>query len=498
MRIWVMAILLCAGLIGCNLKPPPKPLPPVQQSGELVVITRNSPTTYYEDAEGDLAGLEYDLAQLFAKELGVQVRFIVAKQFNEILPALQNHQAHLAAAGLSITPERQKNFKFSTSYQSVQQQVVYNTSNDKPTGIKDLIGKRIEVVAGSSYAEKLEEAKKLNPALAWTENPSQESEELLEKLAMGGLDAVVADSNIVAVANNYLPILSVAFDLSEKQPLAWAFPKDVDNFLYEKAQDFFARIQKDGTLKRLLDRYYGHVQRLERIDVEGLLVATNSVLPKFRRLFRSAQELTEIDWRLLAAVGYQESHWDPLATSPTGVRGLMMLTNDTADRMGVTDRLDPKQNILAAARYLLYLKDTVPERIPEPDRTWLALAAYNAGYGHLEDARILAKRLKLNPDSWTDLKTTLPLLTKSEYHSAVKHGYTRGGETVIFVENVRTYYDILAKFEKSYQPVFSNLPDKKDTSKPGQANTAPGKSGMGFKLPASAGRQDKAAVQQER
>ncbi len=506
MRKWILVVLLLTGLGGCDFTVPPKPVLPVQQTGELVVLTRNSPTTYYEDAEGHLAGIEHDLAELFAKDLGVKVRFVVANQFNEILPALQNHQAHLAAAGLSITPERLKKFKFSSPYQTIKQQVVYNTSGYKPASLKDLIGQRIEVVAGSSYAEKLREARNKYPELAWKENTSMESEELLEVLAMGQLDAVVADSNVVDVSKNYLPILETAFDLSEAQPLAWAFPKDVDNFLLEKSNDFFARIRKDGTLKRLLDRYYGHVNRLARIDVEGFMIARNGVLPKFRPFFHRAQELTELDWRLIAAIGYQESHWDPLATSPTGVRGLMMLTGDTADRLGVTDRLDPKQSILAGARYVNYLKDTVPERIPEPDRTWMALAAYNIGYGHFEDARILAKKMKLNPDSWTDLKATLPLLAKSEYHVEAKHGYARGGETVIFVENIRTYYDIMSRFEKPYQRLFSSTQPKTETGSAtsdseqryGLNKASSAKSSLGLKAPASALRPDKAAGQEAR
>ncbi|MDD5404567.1 MAG: membrane-bound lytic murein transglycosylase MltF [Sulfuricella sp.] len=509
MRTWILAILLCAGLVGCGVKPPDRPLPPVQQSGELVVVTRNSPTTYYEDAEGRPAGLEHDLIELFAKDLGVQVRFVVARQFNEILPFVDNHRAHMAAAGLSLTPERQRHFKFSVPYQMVAQQVVYNTNaaDEKPAGIQDLIGKRIEVVAGSSYAEHLRMLKKQYPALAWKENPVQESEELLDKLALGVIDIVIADSNIVSVSNNFHPELGVAFNLTENQPLAWAFPWDVDPFLFEKAQEFFVRIYKDGTLKRLLDRYYGHVKRLERADVEGFLVAENALLPKLRRFFHDAQEATELDWRLIAAIGYQESHWDTLATSPTGVRGLMMLTGETADRMGVSDRLDPKQSILAGARYVLSLKDALPDRVPEPDRTWLALAAYNSGYGHLEDARILAKKRKLNPDSWTDLKKTLPLLSQAAYYEGVKHGYARGGESVIFVENVRTYYDILAKFEKPYQRVFSTASAKPapppEQTPAAAARSAPyslgtSQTGQGIRPPVSAFRLDKAAIRPAR
>ncbi len=168
--------------------------------------------------------------------------------------------------------------------------------------------------------------------------------------------------------------------------------------------DFFNHIKTNGTLRNLLDRYYGHSERLNSLDITTFLKRINTLLPKYIHLFKQAQEITGLDWRLLAAVSYRESHWDTFNTSPTNVRGLMMLTEATADQMGVTDRLDPKQSIPAGAKYLLKLRDTVPERIPEPDRTYMALAAYNIGYAHVEDARVLAKRLKLNPDSWADVK----------------------------------------------------------------------------------------------
>jgi membrane-bound lytic murein transglycosylase F len=176
------------------------------------------------------------------------------------------------------------------------------------------------------------------------------------------------------------------------------------------------------------------------------------VLPRYRAMFQEAQEVTGIDWRLLAALGFQESHWEPLATSPTGVRGLMMLTAETADRMKVTDRLDARQNIVAGARYLVELKETLPDRIAEPDRTWLALAAYNIGYGHLEDARVLARRQGLNPDLWVDVKRMLPLLSRYEYYSTAKYGFCRGGEALVLTENIRSYHDILVRFEAPHEP----------------------------------------------
>ncbi len=454
MRLFIPLILLL-GMGSCST--PETPIPPVQESHELVVLTRNSPTTYYEDAQGNYAGLEYDLANLFAKEIGVNVRFVVASDFNKIIPALVKKQAHLAAAGLTITPEREKAVRFGPAYQTVQQQIVYNSLTLKPDDIGDLIGKKIEVIAGSSYAERLKQAKKIFPKLEWREVTAMGIEDLLGKVANGEVDYSIADSHFVAMTQNFFPDLGVAFNLGKPEQLAWAFPKDGDPDLFAKAQKFFTRIQKDGTLRRLLDRYYGHIERLNRIDVVTFLEKMNSTLPGYRKLFQQSQEITDSDWRLIAALGYQESHWDPLATSPTGVRGLMMLTSDTADQLGVNDRLNPKENIPAGAIYFLTLKEALPDHIPEPDKTWIALAAYNVGMGHLEDARILAQRNKLNPDSWADLKKALPLLSKTSSYAALKHGYARGGEAVVFVENIRSYYNIMMKFEQPYKSPYPTL-----------------------------------------
>jgi membrane-bound lytic murein transglycosylase F len=181
--------------------------------------------------------------------------------------------------------------------------------------------------------------------------------------------------------------------------------------------------------------------------IAALLDKRVSLLPRFRREFVAAQELTGIDWRLLAALAWQESQWDPLATSPTGVRGMMMLTEDTADRLKVKNRLDAAESIRAGARYLADLIEQLPPSVPEPDRTWLALAAYNLGMGHLNGARHFAVGLKRDPNSWYEMKQVLPLLARPEYYKRLKSGRARGGEAVILVENVRTYYGVLARFE---------------------------------------------------
>ncbi len=452
--------IILAAIVLTACQEPAKPLPEPNASKEIVVVTHNGPNTYYIDGSDQFAGLEYDLATLFAKDLGPEytVKFVVVDNITQVIPALLKGKAHFAAADLSVTRLRQHLVQFSAPYQSVQQHVVFNTEIDKqPKKIEDLIGKSIAVPAGTSYAERLTETAQSHPNLEWQALEKASADELMEKVAEGQLDYTISDSHLVAMLRNFYPNLGIGLALGEKEQVAWAFPKTGNRWLYDKANVFFARIQQDGTLRNLIDRYYGHSKRLDTMDVTTFLKRSNTLLPLYIDLFKEAQEITGIDWRLLAAISYRESHWDRLNTSPTNVRGLMMLTESTADMLGVTDRLDARQSIMGGARYIVMLKDTIPKRVPEPDRTWMALAAYNIGYAHLEDARVLAQRMKLNPDSWADVKKILPLLNKVEYYSTLKYGFARGGAPVIFVESIRTYHKILERYEPPHSPVLPSF-----------------------------------------
>ncbi len=432
-------------------------VPTFGDTDELVALVHNSPTTRFLGADGKYSGIEQDLLDMFAKDIGARLRLVQGKNFSDILPALRRHVAHLAAAGVTATGQRRKDFIFGPAYLSVHTVIAYNNAHQRPRNIRDLIGKHVVVVAGSSGAEQLRLEAAQEPRLKWQEIRDADSMELLDRLASDEVDFVITESNIVELAQNFSSNIGRAFNLGEPQTLAWAMSKDANPLLIERVNSFFTRINANGTLRVLLDRYYGHIERLTQADVANFLERRILVLPEYRPIFQEAQELTGIDWRLLAALGFQESHWDPLATSPTGVRGLMMLTSETADRMGVSDRLDARQNIIAGARYLRVLMDTLPSRIKNPDRTWLALASYNVGYGHLEDARILTQRHGLNPDSWVDVKKTLPLLTRSDFYVTVKRGFARGGEAVVLTENIRNYFDILVRFEDPYRPFFSSI-----------------------------------------
>ncbi|MDI1309608.1 MAG: membrane-bound lytic murein transglycosylase MltF [Methylotenera sp.] len=426
---------------------------PALNSNELVFVTHNGPATYYLNGDNEYAGIEYDLATLFVKKYApeYQIRFLLVNSISEVIPTLLKGQANIAAANLSVTHLRKELVQFAKPYQETQQQLIYNNENNtKPRNLATIVDKSIAVPIGTSFAERLSEIQKDQPQLKWQALHQTNSELLLDQVANGVLDFTIADSHLVAMMQNYYPNLSVGMSLGKPEKIAWALPKNSDPKLVKKVNKFFDKIRQDGTLRNLLDRYYGNSKRLNTQDITAFLKLSNSLLPKYEHLFKQAQETTGIDWRLLAAVSYRESHWDTFSTSPTGVRGLMMLTESTADLMGVTDRLDPKQSVPAGAKYIVKMIDTVPERIPEPDRTYMALAAYNIGYAHVEDARVLANRLNLNPDSWADVKKTLVMLNDPEYYTTLKYGYASGGAPVIFVESIRSYQRILERYQPSH------------------------------------------------
>ncbi len=411
---------------------------PAWYAGKLVVIVP-------EVKQGVEAEFERELAQLFAEQLHATLETIPLPQ-DKISAALTEHQAHLAAASLR-SDINLTGLQFGPSYQSVRELLVCNRDNPTLSELADLKAKTFAVAAGSAQEVALREVQVNLPALQWQARRKVTAMDLLAEVAAGKLDCAVANKLQLAAAHNYHPNLVAALDVAPPSSLAWGFSMDADPDLLKQVQFFFNRIRQDGTLNRLLDRYYGHNNRLDRQDAAAFVTSIRTLLPRYRRMFEEAATITGEDWRLLAALAYQESQWDPLATSYTNVRGMMMLTEDTADRMKLNNRLDARESILAGAKYLALLKEQMPSRIPEPDRTWLALAAYNQGYGHLEDARILTSRAELDPDSWSDVKKRMPLLNQPGYYRTLKHGYARGGEAVILVESIRNYYDMLLRLE---------------------------------------------------
>ncbi len=432
----MLLLLLTAACSG-----PKNELQRIQQEGKLVVITRNAATTFFEGPNGP-TGLEYDLTKGFAEVLGVELQMIVASNVSEVLNLLADGKADMAAAGLTITESREQWAHFSSPYQQITQQLIYRSGMRRPRNLAKLDG-QLEIIANSSHAEQLLTLKKKYPKLNWVANSEAESEELLNLVWEKILDYTVADSNEVAMNRRFYPELRVAFDISEAQPLAWAFPKSRDNSLQQAANAYFADLETSGRLAQLIDRYYGHLEDFDYVGTRTYMRHIQQRLPEYRAMFEYSGQEFGVDWRMLAAMAYQESHWDPDAVSPTGVRGLMMLTTATASELGVEQRADPVQSIRGGALYFSRLLQRLPEGVVEPDRSWLALAAYNIGYGHLEDARIITDQQGADANSWKEVRERLPLLHNRKWYRKTRYGYARGNETIRYVENIRSYYDIL-------------------------------------------------------
>src|SRR5437868_7732048 len=411
------------------------------RSGELRVVTRNLPSTYYLGASGP-QGPEFEMASRFAAELGVKLYIYSVPNVGDVMRELESHRAHIAAAGLTRGMRLPSETGFGPPYQQVREHLIFRQGEAPARNLSQAVNSHIEVVTGSAHAATLEQARLAVPNLSWVENPSAETEELLYRLSRREFDYTVADSNEFAIGRTFHPDIRIAFDLSAGKTLAWAMDgRDVS--LLRRVTAFYASLKAEGRLAAILDAYYGGTDRFDYIQSRVFIDDIEGRLPQYRHWFREAAAQVGIDWRLLAAIGYQESHWVPTATSPTGVRGLMMLTEDTARGLGVADRLDPRESIFGGAQYFLRMRNQIPARIPEPDRTWMTLAAYNVGFGHLEDARILTQMHGKDPDLWSDVREHLPLLTQTKWYTQVKRGYARGWEPVRFVENIRSYIDIL-------------------------------------------------------
>ena len=441
MRSISLAIAVVAfALLGTCQRVPPL-LDQIRDLGELRVVTRNSPTAYYLGANGP-EGPEYELANRFAGKLGVALYIYTVPRLAMIKDEITSGRAHLAAAGLTVSDDWKDAIVYGPAYQQIRQHLVYRMGQPKPRDMAAVNGGHLEVIAGSRHAELLRGLRNSMPDLVWVENHRDESLDLVARVASGDIDFTISDSTEFALAHSLYPEIRVAFDLPDEQPVAWALRRG-DASLADSVRAFFAEETASGALAELVDRYFGQNDRFEYVGARDFIEHIGSRLPRYRVWFKEAASGIGEDWRLLAAIGYQESQWNPDAVSPTGVRGIMMLTEDTAHAMGISDRADPRQSILGGARYFISVRDMIPARIAEPDRTWLALAAYNVGFGHLEDARVLTQMRGHNPDAWQDVRAHLPLLAQEKWYGKVKRGYARGWEPVRFVDNVRGYLDVL-------------------------------------------------------
>lgn len=452
-------------------KPPSKPPPSVGKSSALVVIVRPAPGAWFIGPQDAPIGFEHDLLARFASENHLDLRAVTAESATGLIRQIGGGDAQIGLGGLyrpdapvtkssrrdargTLDPDEQ--VLWTHGITSAEPVLIYNADGFRPKSWKDLAGAKVAYLPDTGVDLGLAQIRAEHPDIEWVPMGLASADALIAQVDDTSIDYALVTSADVALARNIYLSFDIAFPAGPKRELAWAVPASQAK-LRDRLDAFIDKARDDGSLTRLLERYFAPAKNLDRLDAGALHERIETVLPGLRRYFQDAQDQSGLDWRLLAAVSYQESQWNADATSETGVRGIMQITEDTAKQVGLIDRLDPETSIVAAARYLRHLRDKLPKRITEPDRTWMMLAAFNIGLGHLEDARVLAQRMKGNPDRWSDVKKALPLLAEPEYFGRAKLGYARGGMPVAFVQRVRAYYDILARALPPHAPRLRNL-----------------------------------------
>jgi membrane-bound lytic murein transglycosylase F len=437
-----LTIAISALVLLSSYTPVPGLIAQIKTLGELRVATRTGPLAFYRGPNGVPEGPEYELARRFADELGVKLKITPMRSYADIYAALSSGRAHIAAAGLKVPMQSVPGVEFGPAYQHVREHLIYRRGAIRPGSLAEIGNSDLEIAGGSSQAKTLEEARNSNPELVWVENASTNSQALLDGVADGAIDYTIADSTEFALAHDVHPDLRIAFDFPGSRPLAWA-ASDRDPGFVRDMSEYFAHLKTGGELAAIVNRYYGRSEDAEFAGGPSFMRHLQSRLPLYKEWFVEAAEQSSQDWRLLAAIGYQESKWNPRASSSAGAHGLMQLTVETASEAKVTDLSDARQSIFGGARYFRQVYEKIPAHVPEPDRTWFALAAYNIGYGHLEDARVLAQKAGRDPDSWQEVRDFLPLLEQERWYAQTENGYARGWEPVRYVDNVRSYRDIL-------------------------------------------------------
>ena len=455
-RLALIALACISLLGGCGVGS--GALEEIRARGELRVATLNGPTTYFIGPEGP-QGPEYELAEQFAADLGVKLTLVVEPDRAGLRRALAEGRADVAAAQLSRSATWRRVALPSAPYSESPLFWVYDKNRPRPKTPADIANLRAVMLEDSAELNWLKELGSRSKVLQRYEIiPRKVGREPLELVASGRADITLMDGREFAAARALHPAVDVAFALTERRVLNWMVRRDGRD-LVAAVNLFFEKRAKPPLEPTLEIEALTKPSALPRANSEQLAIDIETRLPELQPIFEEAAALTGLDWRLLAALGYQESVWDAKAVSPFGAQGIMMLMPRTGRSLGVTNPFDERESILAGARYLAQLRETVPSRIREPDRTWMALASYNMGYGHLEDARILTARQGGNIDAWIDVRERLTLLSEEFWYLQMKNGYARGFETKLMVDRVQQYFELM-KSRFPDEPIQADAPTR--------------------------------------
>ncbi len=457
----IRKILICACIClwlmaGCD-KPPPEsvsrisPLEKILDTGKITLITKNSPICYYQYRDRYM-GFEYELALAFADYLGVELNVVKAETWEEMTKILADEPGAFIGAGLHLSSAYEKKVLFSNPYMLVQPHILVRWNNSTIRSASDLAGKTVHVPMESHYTDLLESLRKNGTDLNIVTVPDADEEELIRQIADGKIEVTVADGHIALLHRRYYPRTVIREALGEEKfPLAWALRPDAEK-LAKRMNAFFRTAKNNNLFSDIYNRYYAEVPDVDFDQAEHFMQVVSEHLPLYYPFILKAADEHGFDWHLIAAQIYQESHFNSQARSPAGALGLMQIIPPTGKNLNIRDFTEPQKNIAAGVRYLKELHDFF-DKSEGDDRLRIALAAYNTGQGHIHDARNIARDKGLDPDKWSSLEKTLPLLQHEKYWKNALYGYCRGMEPVEYVTNIIRYSNMLSRRYLSGMPL---------------------------------------------
>ncbi|MEX1080948.1 MAG: transporter substrate-binding domain-containing protein [Halofilum sp. (in: g-proteobacteria)] len=441
----------------------------IQREGTLRLATRNDAAHYFV-WRGRFMGFEYELAKRFADHLGVRLEVVIGTHDAALRDMVREGRADMAAAFLMRGSGDDRGLSYSRPYHHAVHQVVTDDADDELEELADLAGRTLHVRTGSDawrIARGLRERAGLNFTIA--ELPAEQAvSSVLTGVAEGRYDVTIADDHIVRNAMVWNDQVRPGVDIGKRVANRWAFRAPSEQ-LREAADAFLDQAHRGEFYNVIYAKYFDDAEHIRRFRNERADMAQGAALTPYDDLFKQYAGEHGFDWRLIAAQAYQESSFNPRARSWAGAVGLLQLMPTSARQIGVDGDLeDPETNLRAGVRYLKWLRGRFEEDLSVRDRTWFMLAAYNAGAGHVRDARALAERLGLDPDRWFgNVEQAMLKLSNRQHFRDASFGYVRGQEPVDYVRDIRARYQAYQLWSQDCWP--DCAPDSDAEGEPEQA-----------------------------
>lgn len=422
----------------------------IRKRGKLIAVTDFNSTDYFI-YRGEPMGFNYELLKSFSDNIGIDLDIVTENQIDDAVGMLKSGEADLLALSLNAGSSVMKDVHFTVPVVETKQVLVQKKPRNwrsipddllekklvrKPV---DLAGKSIFVQAGSSHAgQLLSLARENGDSIHIIEVPF-ESEKLIQYVATGAIEYTVCDENLAMVNATYYPDIDVSTPVSISEDVSWAVRRNDSDTLLTALNKWMTTFRKTGSYAMLYAKYFKNSRSVSMVKSDFYALNTGRV-SRYDDMIRQYSASIHWDWRLLASLICQESHFNPNVESFAGAVGLMQIMPDTGKRMGIDSTSSPEDNLKAGIRYINWLHSIFDPKIPdEKERINFILASYNAGPGHVLDAMKLAEKNGMDPLKWEG-NVAVWLLKKSEpqYYNdtIVKSGYFRGTESVNFVSQV--------------------------------------------------------------